>query len=104
MRYIHSMNAVGGVERRQATRFTVALPVGLENGTGITRDVSISGVFFETERPFAVGEPLRFALVIECTSCHRRVRLRCQGEVVRVEQLAEKMGIAVAFTLHGLEM
>ena len=43
------------VERRQALRFPITLPVELERGTGITRDISTSGVFFETDQVFRAG-------------------------------------------------
>ncbi len=98
------MNTPRADERRQVTRFIIALPVEFENGTGITRDVSASGVFFETERPFALGERVCLTLVLGGTPPNVKVRLQCQGEVVRVEQLGGKVGVAVAFTVFGFDI
>jgi hypothetical protein len=40
--------AGGFEERRRGQRFKLALPVQLNDGTGTTRDISTSGIFFET--------------------------------------------------------
>jgi hypothetical protein len=60
--------------RRQAQRISVALPVELERGKGVTRDVSASGVFFETDLSFSPAAPIRFCLVLEhvASLCVRR--------------------------------
>jgi PilZ domain-containing protein len=87
-------------ERRQALRYRVALPAELDsNGTGQTRDISVSGVFFETGRSFSLGAPIRLFLIFE-----GGVRLQCEGQVVRVERSEEKTGVAVVLTsyrFHG---
>ncbi len=90
--------APGSRERRRAARFPIAIPVELEGGTGVTRDVSLSGVFFETNQFFALGEPIRLTLVLERASPGQPVRLQCDGRVVRVErrQAELRLGIAVA--------
>ena len=40
--------AVGFEERRRGQRFKLTLGVQLNDGTGMTRDISTSGIFFET--------------------------------------------------------
>jgi hypothetical protein len=88
-------------ERRQAVRFPIAIPVELDEGTGITRDVSLSGVFFETNQWFAPGEPVRLTLVLERASPGDPIRLQCEGEVVRVGRSNAKVEVAVAITAHS---
>ena len=85
-------------ERRQAPRLPIAIPVELEGGTGLTRDVSVSGVFFETDRRLVLGEQIRLTLVMGRLSPDSPVRLQCEGRVVRVErrEMQVRQGVAVA--------
>jgi Tfp pilus assembly protein PilZ len=76
------------------------MPVELEGGTGITRDVSLSGVFFETDHSFAPGEEISFALVLERVSADHPVRLQCEGRVVRISRFDKRIGVAVAFSSY----
>lgn len=93
-------SALGFPERRQAIRFPLALPVELERGRGITRDVSVSGVYFETDQSFSLGESIRLTLVLERVYPGRPVHLQCQGQIVRVERREGKVGVAVAITSY----
>lgn len=95
---MHGETNVPYVERRQAPRYRVALPVDLEPGSGQTRDLSVSGVFFETDRPFLPGTFIRFSV-----GFGSGLRVRCEGRVVRVEPGEGKVGVAVAFTSYGFE-
>jgi len=72
----------------------MTLPVQMDEGVGTTRDVSLSGVFFETDVPFRVEEPVKFILVFEGMSWSRTIRLECEGRVVRVEPAGAKLGVA----------
>jgi len=95
------MEPVGGVnqpERRRAARFRIIIPVELESGLGTTRDVSLAGIFFETEHPFAPGEQIKMVLLLERVSPGRPVRLQCEGRVVRVTRANGKHGVAVAIS------
>ena len=85
-------------ERRRDTRLPIAIPVELEGGTGVTRDVSLSGVFFETDRCLVLGEQIRLTLVLGRLSPDYPVRLQCDGRVVRVErrEMQVRLGVAVA--------
>ena len=91
-------------DRRKAPRFRVALAVELLEGTGITRDLSACGVFFETDRVFALGDVIQFALVLEYIDARQPVRLQCRGHVVRLERQDNTMGVAVAITAYRLDM
>ncbi len=88
-------------DRRRMLRFQVALPVELDDGKGVTRDVSLSGVFFETDQSFSPSEPIRLVLVLEHVQPGRPVRLHCEGRVVRVNRRNGKVGVAVAISSYG---
>lgn len=88
-------------ERRRAVRFPIAIPVELEGGTGVTRDVSLSGVFFETNQFFALGEPIRLTLILERATPVQPVRLQCEGRVVRVERRQPELRLGVAVAIES---
>jgi hypothetical protein len=91
-------------DRRQAPRFRAELLVELAHETGITRDVSDSGVFFLSQGLFSPGDPIVLTLVFEHLDPGHPMRLRCQGQVVRVEQGEGKTGVAVRITAYRLAM
>ena len=92
------------MERRQAMRFRGSLPIEWEKGAGVTRDFSASGIFFETDQFFSFGEPLELALNLEHFEPGRLVRVRCRGEVVRVERGRKKVGVAMAIHSYFFEV
>lgn len=83
--------------RRVSHRFPLRIPVALDDLSGLTRNVSASGLYFETEGIFLISKTLDFDLLLPRPS-GAVLRLRCQGEVVRVEPAEEYVGIAVRFT------
>lgn len=87
-------------ERRRAARFPIAIPVELERGKGVTRNVSLSGVLFQTEAAFSPGEQIRMVLVLERASPDRPIRLQCEGRVVRVARLETARDVAVAISSY----
>jgi hypothetical protein len=78
---------------RQEERVPVVLPVNVGNDAYITRDVSASGVFFETNSTFNLGENIDFE--IEFDSPGGKLMLKCNGQIVRVEDRNGKVGVAV---------
>jgi hypothetical protein len=90
-------------ERRKAVRFTGQLPMELKQGTGMTRNFSTSGIYFETDQSLSHLEPIEFFLILEHTGLGPQVRVHCYGEIVRVEPGGEKTRIAVAIHSYGFE-
>jgi Tfp pilus assembly protein PilZ len=70
-------------------RYKLALPLQLKNGAGITRDISTSGIFFETESAYAIGDMIRLLLNFGHET------LQCEARVVRVEPRDGQFGVAV---------
>ena len=92
-----------GSERRREPRFRSELTVELESGKGITRDFSCSGIFFETDRPFSPGQSIEFTLVLEHIDPERPYSLKCRGEIVRVEENGQKIGVAASIQWFAFE-
>jgi len=90
-------------ERRKATRFKGKLPIEPEQGTGLTRDFSALGVFFETDQSLTVGEPIKFVIPLIYSDWGHPFRVRFQGEVLRVEPTGGKIGVAVVVHSYSFE-
>jgi hypothetical protein len=74
-------------------RVRASLPIDFGSGRGLTRDVSASGIFFETDAAFSVGNSVDFT--VEFAAAARRIHMRCRGEIVRVESHGSRLGVAV---------
>ena len=78
---------------RKEDRVSVSMPVNLANAPCYTRDVSATGVFLEANAPFVAGDKINFS--IEFDSPGGKLILKCNGEIVRVEERNGKAGVAV---------
>jgi PilZ domain len=79
------------------------VPITLAPGVkGVTRNVSASGVYFETDLPLAVGNPLRFEVSFDGAP-GGPVRIRCAGKVVRVEPLERGVGVGASIERFDME-
>ncbi len=88
-------------EKRKAERFIGAIRIELKNGTGVTRDFNIDGIYFVTDQPISLGEHLDFAIELSHIDSLGPHRLRCYGEVVRIEPGLDTVGVAVAISDHS---
>jgi hypothetical protein len=91
-------------EQRRASRYRGRLPVELESGKGFTRDFNGSGIFFETDRSFFLGQPIEFTLVLEHIDHTGPIRVTCRGEIVRVEETGCMNGIAASIASYAFEV
>jgi hypothetical protein len=82
-------------DRRAAKRYAVTLPVFWPEGQALTRDVSETGVFFETDTAVTPCGPLRFSLVLGHFDPSARYVVTCEGTIVRVEVRSAKIGVGV---------
>ena len=83
-------------DKRKEERVSALLPIKAEGTTAIARDVSASGIFFETDAAYAVGSPVNVALDLDTP--WGKVMLRCEGKIVRVQQRDDTLGVGVEFT------
>jgi PilZ domain len=89
-------------ERRSAPRHHLVALVTFPGGSGLTRDLSTTGLFFLTDRPFALGQRVQLSITLEHADPESPTELTCRGRVCRVErQMPEPpggtaVGVAVA--------
>jgi len=88
-------------EKRRDQRIDTTRPVFLENATGITRDVSASGVFFWTSGMYALGKSIRFSMQVQRPEGN--MMLKCRGNVVRTQPRGTHVGVAVAISQSVME-
>ena len=85
-----------GVEKRLEERYAADLPLTLDSGTGMTRNMSASGVFFETDEDVNPGSEIDFTIVLDAFMPGGPICLRCRGKVVRVTRMGGRVGVGVA--------
>jgi hypothetical protein len=81
------------IDKRQEERVSAVLPVTLQDCVGTTRDVSASGMFFETSARLAPGDKISFSVEFDTPSGKRM--LKCWGDIVRTEIRDPVIGVAV---------
>ena len=96
------------MERRHEERVLVNLPITLEHGKAVTRNVSGSGVFFECsskQTSLTPGAVISFSMELDDPRGEtlRLNKVSARGEILRVEQRAEKFGVATAITAYKFE-
>lgn len=90
-------------DHRAATRYPLALAVEWPGGSGVTKDVSRTGAYWTAECVPAVGEALDVTFRFPGRGTGLGVRVRCGGEVVRVEHTGGRIGVGVRFTALRFE-
>lgn len=81
---------------RRDERFDSNLTIRLDQGDGVIRNVSASGVYFLTEADLRPGQSLKFTLEFSGVQIGL-VSARCEARVVRVEPQGTLKGVGVAF-------
>jgi len=89
-------------ERRRFPRYNANLLVLLPGGVGRTVNMSETGVLFETDQPFQLMESFEFDVVLEELDPENLYWMRCQGAVVRVEQVEGMWRVAVDIDRYTL--
>lgn len=77
---------------RGADRFDTELPVEIGGVQGLARNISATGIYFEAEVAPAPGS--RVSFTVEVMVRGEKLKLVCEGKVVRVEQQDGMLGIA----------
>jgi hypothetical protein len=83
----------------RATRYPLRLPVELPAGSGVTRNISASGILFEASAgpgpPALSGDTVRLRVLLCDRPGEIPLQLAAEARVVRVERQAAGMLIAV---------
>ncbi|HEV8523103.1 MAG TPA: PilZ domain-containing protein [Terriglobales bacterium] len=80
-------------EARTGKRFPLQLPITIHEQEssrkhkGLTSNISASGVYFWSEKAFAVGSLIKFNVNLpgEIVGGERNVQIECRGRVVRAD-------------------
>jgi hypothetical protein len=86
---------------RTEERVACGLPVDLGSATGVTRDISASGVFFETEATYPLSNSIHFQVKLDTP--RDKMLVTCRGEIVRVEPRNKHVGVAVRIIKAQME-
>jgi hypothetical protein len=89
---------ISNQEKRREERFVLEVPVLLENGTGVSRDISGSGIYFVTDLPLDPGGTVKFSVKLSHIRPGKPVKLDCQGQVLRIEPVDGKFGVAATIS------
>ena len=83
-----------GNEQRAEARKQVSLPIHIGGAADAhTRDISASGLFFETDSEQRVGGLID--LEIDFDTPGGPLKLKAQGRIVRIEPHLERIGVGV---------
>lgn len=89
-------------EQRTEAREQVSLPLHIDGTVGaITRDISATGLFFETDSEQRVGGLID--LEIDFDSPGGPLKLKAQGQIVRIESHGDRTGVGVKLLSSRLE-
>jgi hypothetical protein len=86
------MNNARTADHREAVRFETVLPLEMEGIAGFTRDVSATGIYFETAALQEIGPIVSFIMRYRLGG--QVHELECDARVVRVEAQGDRVGIA----------
>ncbi|MBT9505788.1 PilZ domain-containing protein [Rhodoferax sp.] len=93
MEHKKTQNQPPGVKHdRGADRFDTALAVEMGGVQGLTRNISATGIYFETETTQEPGSRVQFTVEVNVRG--EKLKLVCEGEVTRVDRKDGTLGIA----------
>lgn len=81
------------IEKRTEERVQAALRINLGRNSGVTRDISASALYIQTDASLSPGESVTFAVEIETAA--GKIALWCHGRVLRTEHHGPLQGAAV---------
>lgn len=93
------------INKRSEERLSVELKVDLGYATGLTRDISVSGVFFQINEENAfckLGNEIN--LLINLDASIGKLAMKCSGKIIRIEPQGELIGVATKITASKLEL
>ncbi|MES2877209.1 MAG: PilZ domain-containing protein [Pseudomonadota bacterium] len=93
MKHIKKQRTASLVEdHRDEERFDSELPLLVDSSHGVSRNISATGIYFETEAAQEPGSHVH--LVIEVNVQGQKLKLVCEGEIVRVDHHQGMVGVA----------
>jgi hypothetical protein len=94
---------VDTADRRVASRIQSNIPIETDCGSKcVTRDLSSSGVYFETDGSFSPGQSIKFSIEMEYVYPDRPVMLQCEGRIVRIDKAEGMIGVAATIDSYSV--
>lgn len=87
--------------KQREERVYCELPVGLGEAKGVTRDISASGIYFETDLQLTPGSLIDFVIAYDTPG--GGMTLKCHGQILRIEQHDNRLGVAAKIIESKLE-
>jgi hypothetical protein len=87
--------------KRIEKRARSTLTLDLQKAKGITRDISASGIFFETDANYRLESTIDFEWDFDTPQ--GTMTLRCHGTIVRIEPRGTRVGVSVNITESTIE-
>lgn len=84
-------------ENRLAGRYPTFCTIELDSGTGVTRNLSTTGVCFTTDNAIEPNLILRCFILMQKMGGNI-IRVRCEGRVVRADKSGNGWEVAINFT------
>ena len=82
---------------RKEERFVAQLPIKLEGGEGVVRNVSANGIYFVTDVALKTGQPVKFTLeFLDFPS--GPLAVNCVARIVRVEEQGTRHGVGASIS------
>jgi hypothetical protein len=77
-------------DRRDVPRYELTLPILIEGDTwGVTRNLSLDGVQFEAQKPFAVDQDLDVTIYVTVDDAASVMRLQALARVLRTDPMSD---------------
>lgn len=95
--------SLANTDRRKELRVRVGLPVILDRAVGRTQDISVSGIYATfpvLAAQLRLGAPVHLEMLFDHASPNGPLKVTCEGEVVRVHQRDEHVGVAARITSY----
>lgn len=81
-------------KKPRTRRVKTRMPVHFESGAeGITRDISVTGMYLVQEAQQEVGSHVKYTIGLMTPA--GEIRLSCEGEVVRVDADGSRVGLGI---------
>jgi hypothetical protein len=81
-------------EQRESQRIKLEVPINLNTGVALSRDISWSGIYFVTDHRFSIGTDIQFTLELDYVLPGKPLNFNCSGQIVRVDKVGEQLGVA----------
>jgi len=83
------------VASRQSERYETQVPLRLERGEGVVRNVSANGIYFVTDVPLEQGKPMKLTFEFQSLP-NGSIQVNCMARVVRLEEQGGMTGVAAS--------